>query len=173
MLEIKDVSPELVTEFYRRDPTLCYLGLPDEALANLMVDESYILYKDCPSYLWGVYINDNLICVIKYELFTSQTINLHIALCSYMHDSGAFQKVQQALKKHIIETTSYIKVIVMCPKTCTHIQKAAEAYGFVKEGQIPNCIVWRTELTDIIIYGLSVDRDSEEVCHQQSQQQVQ
>ena len=167
MLEIKEVSPELATEFFRRDPSLCYLGLPDEALTNLMADDNYILFKDCPSYLWGIYIEGNLISVVKYELFTSQTINLHIYLCSYMFDSGAFQKIQESLKQHIIDNTPYIKVIIMCPETCLHIQKSAESYGFVKEGTIPKCIVWRTELTGIIIYGLSIDRESGESCQQQ------
>ncbi len=159
MLKIKDITPEVATAFFRRDPTLCYLGLCDEALANLMADDHYILFKNQD--LWGVFAGKGLIAVVKYEAFTYSTINMHIYLCSYMFHSGAFSKVQKALKAHIIKTTGVIKALVMCPATCPHIQKAAESYGFKKEGLISNCIVWRGELTDIIIYGIVINRSGD------------
>lgn len=156
MLTIRAITGKEATPFFRRDPSLCYLGLPDDALANLMDDPDYILFENDD--LWGVFAGEGLIAVVKYELFTSCTINMHIYLCSYMFHSGAFTKVQECLKEYIVRNTGIIKALVMCPTTCLHIQKAAESYGFKKEGFISNCMVWRNELTDIIIYGIPIDR---------------
>ncbi len=157
-INIRDVSSQQITDFFLKDPNICYLGLPDEDLVDLYENKEYIPKEN--SIYKGVYdVDDTLLCIVKYELFTLVSISLHFYISSTIHRTQQSIRIRDLLYKHFCEETTMDKVILMVPHTCVHVQKAATAFGMTLEGRLTNSVKWRNEMADILLYGLELKRN--------------
>ncbi len=153
-LNIRPITDEQVTEFFLSDPALCFLGVSDYGLAELYEHKKYT--RPPGTTVLGVGIGDDIALIINYTWFTEICINVHIYLHSQYHHTDMFSVLQQELKKYFLENTQVKKVISMSPSTCPHIHGACEKFGFVREGEIKNSMLWRQEIVDTVIYGLNL-----------------
>lgn len=153
-----NISAEQINHFFMTDPQVSYLGLPDEDLVSLATTGKYILAEG--SVIYGVEEEEEgkLIGLIKIELFTSVTANVHFYLHSSLHKSGKLREVREFFYKYFQEETNIEKVIVVAPATCKHVHGPAERFGFKLEGVLTKSLVWRQELVDMYIYGLCIER---------------
>jgi len=155
MFELKAVTPEIVSQFFLSDPKLVCLGLPDDEMTTLFQTGQYPCED---TNIAGVYENDRLIALHKFEYFTAHAINVHFYLNSELHGTDKLGQIFYFMKNHLEQNTNLMKVLFMVPSSCIHVQKAAEKFGLVKEGHITNVFVWRQEPCDIIIYGHDLER---------------
>lgn len=155
-MNIRDVAPEQMTAFFLSDPKLCYMGLCDEDLANLYYNKEYTP-SDMAHYQ-GIYEEDSLIAVIKFEKFSIVAVNVHLYIKSSLHGKKKTIGITDLVCDYLRETTSMTKVLIMAPSSCEHSSKAALARGFVLEGTLTKACVWRQEVVDVLIYALEIKR---------------
>src|SRR5574338_408157 len=120
-MNIKDITEEEITEFFLKDPALCYLGLPDNDLNNLFYEKKYI--KHNISVYKGIYENENLISVLCYEYFTEFALNVHFYIYTKLQKQSKATKIKRELVKYFkSKYPEVIKIIVMSPEPCKHVQ---------------------------------------------------
>lgn len=154
MLCIKDITLEEAGRFLVEDPLLCERALPDEELENIKNGNGY-----CPmvqSNYIGVYHYNLLICITKWECFTSITGNIHTYISSLLHGKNVTIDIQAALKEWFIKNTSFHKLLILSPGSCPNVHKAADISGFVLEGTLTNAMIWRGQVDDIRTYSLDL-----------------
>jgi hypothetical protein len=154
-IQIKNISEEEISKFFINDPQLVYLGLPDADLVSLFQEKKW--YKSKLTNCVGVFDNNTLIFVFKYEFFTPVCLNGHFFMSSKYRHTGKFEEIVALLKDFV--KTSYpqiTKCIVMTPALCTHVPPTCQKFGFIQEGHIKECITWREQLTDLLIFGLKL-----------------
>lgn len=171
-MEIKeDISQNEITEFFINDPALCYLGLADLDLHKLYETKQYAL-RENTKYL-GLYNKDwqvvgdvkvevhKLLSVICLELFTEITLTAHFYVPTTLQNKGLALEIQKFLYQYFLDTyPEIVKVITPVPSACTHVQRSAERFGMKVEGCIKNCMKWRGELVDLLMYGIDLKRDN-------------
>lgn len=156
--KIVDISQIELNEFFLNDPKLSYLGLPDLDLAYLYEKREFpihpgIIHK-------GIFINNELVCVMKWEVFTAETGNFHMYVTSKLQKIGFTPELQKIIYQYFIDNTNFIKGIIMIPSTCEHVQRSAKNFGFKVEGRLTKAMRWRKELVDIIIYAIEFKREA-------------
>lgn len=154
MYSITNITPEKATEFFFSDPALVYLGLGDEEMYKLAKTRQYAFQDGC-EYL-GVYENDTLQCIIKYNWFTTHCINFHMYMRTNLHHSESLKNMARTIKAYFIENVPVTKVMLVVPSTCTHVHKFVAKFGFKQEGLLTNSYQWRQEMVDLHIYGLTL-----------------
>lgn len=147
-----NIPQETIIKFFKEDPSLCYLGLPDYSLVALYEGHEIITKEG--TYNLGVYLGDELVFLMNYTYFTDTTINIHTYLKTKYQHTPMYASIQNELRKYFLENTKVIKVIAMTPETCPHIHKTCEKYGFTLEGRLTKAIIWREKLVDLLLYGL-------------------
>lgn len=159
MLKIKDsIDKDIINKFFLSDPALCYLGLSDSVLNMIYYNGEYTPEKH--STWLGIYEKDELVCLVKYEWYTTVTINLHFYVKTSLQKQGYTKKIQKLLYKYFIAETKAIKVILQVPCPCTHVVKPAKEFGMEHEGTIKSAVMWRNELVDILLFGLVLKREN-------------
>lgn len=154
-MEIRhDLTEQEISDFFMSDPRLAYLSLSDEDLHFMYNNKAYKVKEN--SAYGGVYENDKLILVFKWELFTSITITFHMYLLYDLHSTGVLSKIKDKLIDFFRESTSFQKALVPIPSCCTHVIKASEKMGFVHEATIKDSATWRKELVDILYYSIKL-----------------
>lgn len=156
MLILKEVDTETAFKFFISDPKLSYIGLPDNDLAVLYHEGVYRITSD--SCLCGIFEEDELVCILRWELFTDWAINLHYYLSSKFHHKKKLAEIFDFMKDFFLTKTEFNKAIIMAPSSCEHVIGPLEHFGFTLEGRITKCIKWRQELVDILIYGYILER---------------
>ena len=151
-----DVTEEQMTEFFINDPKLCYMGLCDDDLNELYLNKRYAPHHT--SYYQGIYEDDKLVAVIKFEKFSPITVNVHLYIQSSLHGKGKTIEITDLVCDYLRDTSGIQKVLIMAPRPCVHSCKAAEARGFKLEGTLTNGCIWRKEIVDILIYALDTKR---------------
>lgn len=153
---LKDVTQEQLTEFFINDPELCYLGLDDDTLSHLYHNKEYLMSP--VSFYQGVFKDDVLAAVMKFEKFSELAVNCHMYLSSKYRSKGFGKEFKEAVYKYVVETTTCTKALMMAPDPCNHVKRAAKSWGFIQEGKLTNCIIWRTKTVDLYIYALDIKR---------------
>lgn len=155
MLLIKDVTHKEAAQFFLNDPKLAYLGCADDVLVELYHSQDYNPHE--LSRLKGIYYDNRLIMLFKYEPFSQVAYNCHFYLNSSMHGTGMFTEVVKFLKQYMRQQHPEVtKILVMSPSSCIHVPAVVTKYGFIKEGHLTNAIVWRQEICDLLIYSLEL-----------------
>lgn len=155
MLTIKEITNKQAAEFFLNDPKLAYLGCADDVLVNLYYTQEFIPHEI--SQLKGIYNDNQLIMLFKYEPFSSVAYNCHFYLNSALHGTGQFNEIVLYLKQWMHENNPEVKkILVMTPSSCTHVPAVVSKYGFIKEGHLTNAIIWRQQLVDLLIYSLEL-----------------
>ena len=150
MFSLKGVSKEEVKEFFKNDLNLCYLGLGDQYLAQLYYNDVYACDKD--AHMDGVYVDNELAAIFKYDYFSKICLNIHFYLKSKYHNTGMLRKMAEFIYP-IAKSRGITKMVTMVPHTCPHVLEAMEGLGWNKEGTITKCQEWRQKIVDLIIYG--------------------
>lgn len=152
-LTVKNISNSEITQFFLNDPKLALLGLSDEELAVLHKTGQYL--NTTNSILFGVFEDDRLITIVKYELFTTHAINFHMYVKSEYHHTDKILPISDFIRK-TIKKTGMLKAILTVPSPCEHIHKFVKKFGFKEEGRITNCYQWREQVVDLVLYGLNL-----------------
>jgi len=155
-MELRIVESEVIFKFFREDPALCLKALPDNTLNQLYHTGTFVDGED--SFYAGIFENDEMIGVFNWSLFTPEAVAIHLFLATRFHKTSKVFKVFRFLRKHLLEKTEFIKVIIMTPSVCHHVVRAVENFGFEKEGVLKNSIKWRGEVVDFLFYGYTLDR---------------
>ena len=151
------ITPKDISDFFLSDPKLMLLGLPDEDIGLLYTTGTLPIHP--ASVYKGMYEEDELVAIVKWELFTSNSINMHIYIKSNRQHEGLLGSIESSLERWLIENTELTKVIFMVPEPCTHVHKAMVNYGYVKEGLITNSFQWRQSQVGLVLYGKDIKRD--------------
>ncbi len=151
---VAELTIEELTDYFLSDPALCYLALPDSQLTNLYENREFIIPP--LSYILGIYLGNELVAVLNYTYFSEICVNIHPFLRSKYHHTPMWGEIQEHLRRYFIENTQVKKVIAMVPKPCKNIHKTCRRYGFKLEGRILNSVIWRNEITDTLMYGLTI-----------------
>lgn len=155
MFNIRKITNEEVADFFNNDPQLAYMGLSDDVLANLYHNKEYSPSEH--SKLKGLYLGDDLVFVFKYEHFTPVCLNIHCYLSSKLHHSDALKDITEFLTLWLHDKHPWtVKIITMIPDSCEHATNAAKKFGFIQEGCLTKAIIWRQELTDLLIYSMRI-----------------
>lgn len=148
---IRDVTPNTVSEFFKNDPALAYLGLQDDLLIELY-EHGTISYDN--TVCKGLYVDNELICIVKYEAFTSTTFNVHFYINTKLQKNGIALEIQKFLKEWFNREYPWVqKVQTMVPAPCVHVLKSCEKFDMKLEGIMEKAIIWRKELVDMHVYG--------------------
>lgn len=154
-MEIRhDLTEDTVSEFFMSDPRLSYIGLDDDSLVYMYNNQRYKA-KENTVYA-GVYDEDELICIFRWELFTPITVGVHLYLKSRLHKSDIFTKISKMIIDFYRDKSSFKKLLVFAPGSCVHVHKAAKRVGFEEEAIIKKCLIWRKELVDLHIFSLEL-----------------
>ncbi len=154
---LKEIDNVQVAEFFKQDPALAVLSMSDEALVELHEKGTYS-NDNCK---WqGLYLEDELFSIIRYELFTSTTLNTHLYVSTKLQRKGLALEVQKFLKDWCNKEYPFIKRIqTFVPDPCKHVRKSAEKYNMKYEGTLKKCILWRGKLVDLHIYGKHIGEE--------------
>lgn len=155
MLSIKELNNKQAAAFFLNDPKLAYLGCADDVLIDLYYSQDFNPHE--MSHLKGVYNDDQLVMVFKYEPFSHLAYNCHFYLNSALHGTGMFKAIVSFLKNWMKENHPDIKkILVMSPSSCIHVPAVVGKYGFIKEGHLTNAMIWRQQVVDLLIYSLEL-----------------
>lgn len=158
MYTIKDIEDaKVLSDFFVNDPNLCYLGLPDDDLVNIYNTGEWKPRNT--SYFLGVYKEDKLVCIFKYEYYTSIAMTFHGYLKSEYHHTGEFKKIKNALVNWLLDNTTIRKALVFAPDNCPHVHTAMQGIGMEKEGHIKNALIWRQKKVGLTVYGLDLVKE--------------
>jgi len=155
-MSMRAVSDDDLSDFFMNDPQLCLLGLSDETLVELYKTRRY-----SPNYgtvYMGAYIGEDLKGILKYDLFTSHCVNVHVYVSSSIHHTESVRPLVSAIKQYLIEEVDAIKAVLFVPSSCEHVHKFAPKMGFKQEGLITQCLLWRQKLVDLVVYGLDISK---------------
>ena len=158
-MEIKEnITQDQMTEFFINDPALCYLGLADLDLHRLYETKQYYP-RENTKYI-GVLHDGKLVSLVCIELFTEQTLTVHFYIPTILQKKGLALRVQKLLYNYFYGKYPFIiKIVTPVPSPCEHVQRCAERFGMVLEGRITKCMKWRSELVDLLMYGLEIKRE--------------
>lgn len=156
-MEIRDVIEEEMTTFFMNDPALCYLGLPDRVLHILYTEKKYPANPN--SMYKGVYKEEVLIAIVRYELYTEISLDVHFYIATHLQHKGlALQIRDLCIAFCLNEHPQIIKIIATVPSSCEHVQRCLERFGMKLEGVVSQCIIWRQQLVDLMFYGLPLNK---------------
>jgi|ERR1700679_2817861 len=151
---IKQIKLSDFNEFLIADPKLCYLGLCDQSLDYLYHKKTVIIPET--SVLYGIYIDDTLSCVIQSDFWSNICTIFHMYVSTNMQHTGLTRKIQALMRDYIKDNTKYRKALLYIPSVCEHVIITAKAFGLKYEGTITNCMEWRQNIVDLVIYGLEL-----------------
>lgn len=149
------VTEQEATEFFFSDPKLVLLGLSDEEIVEMYRTKTYELLPDT-YYLSIKNEAGKIVCIVKYEYFSSITVNYHMYVStSEQNNAELYAQIIPMIKKYGTEQDIH-KAILIVPSTCTHVNNFAIKSGFEIEGRLKNSFQWRNSLVDLIIYGIEI-----------------
>jgi len=154
---LKDINEAQATEFFLNDPKLCYMGLSDMDMYELYYDKIYT-FSPISCYQ-GVYRDDELIGMLRYEYFSEVAVVVHIYISAAKQGKGLNPEINKAVHKHLSEHTQAMKLITTVPEPCVHVQKAIAKLGFTYEGRVTDSYVWRQKTVDLLYYGCKLERE--------------
>lgn len=147
-----EISQQRITDFFLNDPKLALSGLSDEELNYMRQHECYPMAADS-TYL-GIFLEDQLVAIVKYEMFTTHSINFHMYIKTELQKTNQVEKIVKKVKEHFEALPNILKALIMVPRSCLHVIEFAKKWGWILEGTLSNCCLWRQKIDDIIIYGL-------------------
>lgn len=150
---VEDISDKQLNDFFLEDASLMYLGLSDEEIVSVYKNGKYP--KGDSSLYKGVFLENVLIYVFKYEMFTNITINLHGYLKTSFQKKNLVSNIAKVVSAWCIKK-GIVKVLLMVPGDCDHVHRMAERLNFKQEGYLTNCYNWRQKCNDIVIYALNL-----------------
>lgn len=142
---------------FENDRLLCERALPDNELKSILETGRY--KSDSVSNYVGMYDDNTLFSVAKWECFTSVVVNLHIYISSLLHGKGLTKDIQDIYKQWFKTRTNFVKAVILAPSSCIQVHKSVELAEFKLEGTLTKSIVWRGKLEDINIYGYQLRSD--------------
>lgn len=159
-MRIDDVSNVQAAKFFLSDPALITLGLCDELIVELHEHRTYTppncLLKGV--YKPSAYGNpEELICIIKYELFTSIAVGVHFYIKTSLQCKGLCLEIQKLAQEYCNKEYPFLsKLQVWVPDPCNHVKKACEKFDMELEGIVKKSVIWRTKVVDLYIYGKDI-----------------
>lgn len=159
MYNTVNITEADATKFFFNDPKLVLLGLADEEIAFMKRDLKYTFMEG--SHYIGVQNTETkeLVAILRYEYFTTHTINIHMYISSKYHHTDVPRSVAECLKEYTVNELKIYKVIIIVPSSCHHIHQFAPKHGFKLEGTLTNSFQWREQVVDLLIYGMSLKGD--------------
>lgn len=155
MFDVREVTDEELTEFFIKDPALCYLGLPDQDL--VVLHEEKVFKRHGNSLYRGLFDKERIVGIVCYEAFTELAVSCHFFISTKERHTGLARKIKDTLKEFCKKEYPFItKIIVTPPSTCLHIINMLEHWGFEKQGTLTSCIKWRNEVVDLIFYSKNI-----------------
>lgn len=155
MLSIREISKEEIVTFFTNDPKLAFKSLADEILDYMYHGKDIEFHRN--SNVLGLFINDELIVIFKYQHFSNVAVNVHLYIATKARSKEFFNGVFQFLKAWVKEKHPHVcKAVVITPSTCKHVLKLLPKYGFKLEGTIEKAMKWRLEIVDIHILGMEL-----------------
>lgn len=157
-MELKTITCRTFCNYLKKDPNLCYISLPDEAL-DYLYHTGY--WKQSPgTKILGVYLEGELICCVRYARYTQVSADMHFYLATHLHKTGTLRKIQERLRAYFLEYEKWAtKVFIFSPSSCLHVHQALISIGFKQEGCLTNCLIWRQKLVDILVFAQYVNKD--------------
>ncbi len=150
-----DLTSDEATIFFFSDPSLAFMGLSDEELALMYTTKLYLL--DDTSHYLAVRDDKNiLVCIVKYDWFTTHCVNLHMYISTKFHGTEEVRKITEIIEQYGKDHPKMLKAVLMVPSSCDQVHDFAPKWGWVQEGRITNCYKWREQVVDIVIYGLKL-----------------
>jgi len=159
-MDFKELTEQEISNFIVNDPRLVYMGFSDSDIAYIYDNNSYECHPGS-QYIGIIDKDEGLVCVLKWEQFEYQVVNVHAYIASRFHGTGMATKTYNFMYQHFAENTDTRKVVTFIPEPCVHVIKAAEKHGFKQEGCITKGCMWRQEVTDLYIYGLDIVRNNQ------------
>lgn len=148
-MKLKSLTNKEVIKFLKDDPLLCERSLPDDALKDL---NNYHLPAGLNTF--GIYNNKNIMLgMVFWSQFTETSISMHLFITSQHHGKGLGDRVVQFLLVHWQNTPGIYNILRMIPKVCIHVIASAERNGFKLEGCLTDGVIWRNNVTDLLIYS--------------------
>ena len=148
---IRKITLEEYNDFFKKDPKLCYLGLPDQSLDYLYHTGSVIIGER--SVMYGLYDEAQLICCVQLDPWTEIATVCHFYLSTDYREKKRFRRINEMLINYLLEHEQYKKYIVYVPSACKHVIRTAKALGWDYIGTLTNCYIWRQEVVDLLIYS--------------------
>ena len=151
----EELTQEDLSTYFLDDPKLCWIGLPDSELAILYNENKYDMSTN--SKYFGIMKNNELVCVVKYEMFSYLALCVHPYVSTKLRGKGLSKDIFDYIKKELIRMTGFKKVVITVPEPCVHVCKAIEKYGAVQEGRIKEIVLWRLKPVDLLFYRLELN----------------
>ncbi len=154
-MEIKRISCKTFCNYLKKDPNLCYMALPDEALDYLY--HTGYWKQPVGTKILGIYKDKELICCVRYSKYTHVAADMHFYLATHLHKTGTLRKIQERLRLYFQEKEKWAsKVFIFSPSSCLHVHQALISIGFKPEGCLTKCLLWRQEIVDILIFAQNI-----------------
>ncbi len=152
---IRKIDLGVVTDFFTIDPRLCKMALPDPDLISVCLQGKYLAEEN--SHHLGLYSDENLIAVLRYETLTDETIKTHLYIHSWLHGNGLRQKLQDQIEQYFLDNTK-VKLFTMdVPASCTQVHKSIkDDPKWEKSGTFIG--EWRQKSEEFIVYNLELGK---------------
>jgi len=93
--------------------------------------------------------DDKVIALANTKHFTDQYLELHI--CADPKLKFQFLSIWPCVEAYFKDTSDYKGLLIYVPQDCGYVIKWCNKLGFEMSGAIPNGIVWRKKLNNLII----------------------
>lgn len=154
-IDLLDVTKQEIIQFFKEDPKLCYQGLPDEELHDLMHNQ----WDNMPtSSIFKLISITGIgpIALLRLDALTNIALSMHFYLHSGLQGKGLDQVIGEVIYNYIKSLRYVKKVVAPVPKVCRHVRRALLKFGFKQEGVLKNAIQWRSQVTDLHHYSLEI-----------------
>lgn len=142
------------------------LTLPELFLSS-MTDEEIKEFNDgtwkldtVKWYYLLVQLGEEPVGVIKWQFMTNYSVDCHGYIIPKYWGTGISDEAWKLGFKWFLASTEIKKIIVHTPKACTEVIKAMYRNGWEIEGILTKSIIWRGQLTDLVIMGRSLIEES-------------
>lgn len=153
--DVRELSQNEIKDFFINDPTLCAMGLPDSDVLYIEQNNDYYFPEGSTGV--GIFDNDELICVFRYDPYTPIAVNVHIYLKSSLQGKHLTYSYGGILVRYVLANLPHVsKIVIHCPKTCETTWKVIQHGGMKLEGVQKNAMVWRGQVTDLLIFGKEI-----------------
>lgn len=101
----------------------------------------------------GVYDEATLIGIARFEEVSNITTMGHFFINPKYWGTGLANEIYKKVLNYLKDNTQYSKVITETPRSCEQVLQFLTRNGFKIEGMLTNAIIWRNELTHLVILG--------------------
>lgn len=148
-------DPDQIRDFMLQ-PVIRDVVLTDEELAAYEAGE--YCSGDWSEYL-GIFSEDELVGVIKYEMMTTITARIHPYLMPAYFKAWITDKETISKGNHwFAENTTAHKFVVQTPQCCTKVMTCLHKAGYELEGILTGGIIWRGKVENLIFMSKFIER---------------